>query len=159
RVVFGPQDKTVIAIFYDGSTRAFDLQTGEEVGGVRGHELTPDHLALTADGKNLISINFRDLKLWDFPDSLQKLGKPDDPPFAQVVLEGKAVPEKPVAPKDDPASKTLANATVDSYVAGHVVQVTVDGVPARVGLRNSSRFFDAAGKEVPAAQASKVHRV
>src|SRR5262249_19057084 len=64
RVVFGPQDKTVIAIFYDGSTRAFDLQTGEEVGGVRGHELTPDHLALTADGKNLISINFRDLKLW-----------------------------------------------------------------------------------------------
>src|SRR6185369_9623895 len=96
---------------------------------------------------------------WDFPDSLQKLPRRDDLPFVQVVLEGKVVPEKPVAPKDDPSSKTLANATVDAYVAGDAIQVTVDGMPARIKFRNSSRFFDAAGKEVPAAQASKVHRV
>jgi WD40 repeat protein len=159
RVVFGPQDKTVIAIFYDGSTRAFDLRTGTEVGGVRGHTLAPNRLALAPDGKRLITINGKEMRLWDFPNSLQKLAKDDQPPFVDIVLDGKSVPKKTPGPNDDPNSKTLANATVDAYVAGLVVQVTAGGKTSRLQLRASSKFFDAGGKQVPAAQAGKVHRV
>lgn len=159
-VVFGPEDKTVIGIFYDNSTRVFELMTGQEVGGVRGHSTAPSHLALTSDNKRLLTGFFKEVRVWDFPDSLQSLARPGRPPLVTVVLDGKAAPttETTTPPKEEKPSKTIANATVESFVPDRQVQVMADGASTRLGLRATSKFFDVAGTELPAAQAGKVLR-
>src|SRR5205823_1057398 len=126
-VVFGPDDKTVIGTFYDNSTRVFELQTGQELGGVRGHSTAPSHLALTPDGKRLLTAFYKELRLWEFPGSLANLARPDRP-LVTVVLDGKtSEPEKPVTPpKEETPAKTIANATITAYTAGLHVEVSAD---------------------------------
>jgi DNA-binding beta-propeller fold protein YncE len=158
RVCFGPEDKTVIAVFYNNTIRVYDAKTGDEVGGFRGHTLAPDLLSVSPDGKTVASICAGELKLWAFPDSLRWLAKPGQPEFIRIVREGKEVPSAvPAAP--EPGAKTFATATVEGTRAKTIVYLTVDGRPAEVHLQPTSKFFDAGGKAVPAAEASRIYRI
>jgi WD40 repeat protein len=159
KVVFGPEDRTVIALFYTGDTRVFEVETGREVGGVRGHVLMANLLAMTPDGKNLVTVYFKDMKIWDFPDSLQKLGKPDAPPFVQTIIEGKEVEANPAGPGPGTNVKRIASATVEGLEAKTRVLLSADGAAARVSLQAGSRFFDASGKQLSAADATRVYRI
>jgi WD40 repeat protein len=159
-VIFGPEDKTVIGIFYDNSTRVFELMTGQEVGGVRGHSTAPSHLVLSSDNKRLVTGFFKEVRVWEFPDSLQSLARPGRPPLVTVVLDGKAAPttDPSTPPKEEKPGKTIANATVESFVPDKHVQVMADGTSTRIGLRATSKFFDTTGTELAAAQSGKVLR-
>jgi WD40 repeat protein len=158
RICFGPEDKTVLAIFYNGTIRVFEIKTGNEVGGFSGHTLAPNALSMAPDGKMVASIYFREVKLWAFPDSLKRLSRPDQPPFVQTVLNGKEIPA-PATLVQDPTAKTLTEATVEATQAKTILHLAAAGQAAKVFLQKESKFFDKDGKEVPAAEAARICRI
>jgi hypothetical protein len=162
RVAFGPDNKSIIATFYDASTRAFDLLTGNEEGGFRGHGIIPNVMVAAPNGKTVVTAYFRDMKVWQFPDSLRRLGKPDDPPAFAIVRDGKKIDVRPPtsAVKDDKLFKIFVNAVVDAIVDDKSsLAVTVDGTPEKLWLHPAAKFFDADGKPVLAADAGRIYRL
>jgi len=157
-VLFGPDDKSLIVTFHDATTRLFELPSGTEIGGVRGHQLTPNRLLLATDKRTLISTQYYELRVWDIPDSLAALAKPTGEAFAQITVDGQGPPPMEMKPKPTEQIDTVASAVVQT-VAGQQVRVVVNNQSTDYVLQATTKYFDAAGKELPASDGPKVYKV
>ncbi len=160
RIAFGPDDKTVIATFYDATTRVFDIKTGNEEGGFYSMGIMPGVLATTPDVKTVLTAEAKEVRVWQFPDALMRLTKADQRPFAQAFLEGKVVELRGAGVRDDePNFKTFTNATIEWVRDKAVVSFIADGAPTEVHLKGYTKFFNDMGMAVAAEDAGKVLRV
>jgi hypothetical protein len=164
-ITFGPRNESVIAGFYDGTFRVFDLQTGSETGGIRTKSLSADRSWLTPDGATLITTGSRKLQLWEFPACLGKLTKPGET-FAEITLNGKVV-----AKLDTPATETVTPKKT-AAPAGGFDKVVVEGLAGKttvhlrandrretVFLRPETKFIGTDGKDLGSASSTKVCRI
>jgi predicted Zn finger-like uncharacterized protein len=159
-VAFGPDDKTIIATFYDATTRVFDLKTGNEEGAFYSRGVNSGLLATAPDGKTVLTVNSRDARVWQLPDSLMRMTKAGAPPFAFAYLDGKAVEIRGAGVRDDDANfKTFTNATIESVRNKAVVHFIADGAPTEVHLQPNTKFFNDMGMAIAPEDAGKILRI
>src|SRR5205807_2494588 len=113
-----------------------------------GHEMVAEAIALTPDGKTLVSAGERTIRFWDFA-SLH--------PLADDAL---AKAEPPDGVTDDVPGETLVHAEARvERLLGSVLHFSVDDKPASATLDSKTRFLDLGGKPLPAAATGKPLRV
>lgn len=155
-VAFGPDDQSVIASFYSQTIRAFEIPSGKELGGVRDQVLS-NVMAMSPDKTTLVSGEFANVKLWNFPKSLTDLAKPNDPPFGTIVRDG--VPATPVVPKAETPMPTSAIAGIVNGFQDTTLYVDVNGGKRTLFLQPDTKYLDASGQALVGDNAKKAYRV
>jgi WD40 repeat protein/serine/threonine protein kinase len=97
-----PDGKQLITSSFDRTIKMWDLASGEAIKTLQGHTATVYGLAISADGKRLLSSSDQTLRVWDLATGT-----------TAVMLNGKKLPGSWVLSRD---GKRLVNASGDGTV-------------------------------------------
>ncbi|MGL4967707.1 MAG: AAA family ATPase [Inquilinus sp.] len=91
--VFSPDDRLLAAISTQGAVRVWDVESGTELSGIRGHRGLVEHVAFSPDGNRLLTASHDGTaRLWDVDGVLTTTLRHKSPPtFAAFSLDGMRV--------------------------------------------------------------------